>query len=230
MCALGYDHMGTTTLTKPETPIRIDRGGPSGGGFGGDGFGGAEFGEARPWRVPDRAYRTAMWMGLTSIVMLFAAFTSALVVRKGLSDDWVSFAIPRILWLNTAVLLASSGSLEIARRALAKRIGSSFTGWLYATTALGVLFLIGQWTAWRELAFHGVYLASNPSSSFFYLLTAAHGLHLSGGIIALLYLVFRSRAITSGLQRRTAVDVAAIYWHFMGGLWIYTFFLLMTRF
>ena len=219
--------MGTTTLTKPERIAPLGGGGHDGAGFAG--FGG-DSGEVRPSRVPERTYRLAMWMALVAIVMLFAAFTSALVVRQGLSDDWVSLAVPRILWLNTAVLFASSGTLELARRALTRRMGGSFTVWLYATTGLGLLFLAGQLAAWRELAARGVYLATNPSSSFFYLLTAAHGLHLAGGVIALFYLHFRARAIAGGRQRRTAVDVTAIYWHFMGALWIYILFLLTTRF
>ena len=119
--------------------------------------------------MPERTYRLAMWMALVAIVMLFASFTSALVVRQGLSDDWVSLALPRILWLNTAVLLVSSGTLELGCRALTRRMGASFTVWLYGTTGLGLLFLAGQLAAWRELAARGVYLATNPSSSFFYL-------------------------------------------------------------
>jgi len=221
--------MGTTTLSKPERASRLhDGGGQGGGGFAG--FGGGDSGEVRPWQVPERTYRLAMWMALVAIVMLFASFTSALVVRQGLSDDWVSLALPRILWLNTAVLLVSSGTLELGRRALIRRMGGSFTVWLYVTTGLGLLFLAGQLAAWRELAARGVYLATNPSSSFFYLLTAAHGLHLAGGVIAFFYLLIRARAIAGGRQRRTAVDVTAIYWHFMGALWIYILFLLTTRF
>ena len=220
--------MGTTTLSKPERVSPLDGGGQGGGGFAG--FGGGDSGEVRPWRVPERTYRLAMWMALVAIVMLFASFTSALVVRQGLSDDWVSLALPRILWLNTAVLLVSSGTLEFGRRALTRRMGASLTVWLYVTTGLGLLFLAGQLAAWRELAARGVYLATNPSSSFFYLLTAAHGLHLAGGVIALFYLLIRARTIAGGRQRRTAVDVTAIYWHFMGALWIYILFLLTTRF
>lgn len=216
--------MGSTVLL-PTKPEKAGKRGGSGrdGGFGGpDGSGGGH-----EYRVPVRTYRLGMWFALTGIVMLFAAFTSALVVRKGMSLDWVSVAVPRVLWLNTGVLLASSVTLELSRRALARGVAGRFTGWLYATLVLGLAFIGGQLVAWRELASRGVYLATNPSSSFFYVLTAAHGVHLLGGVIGLGYVVFRAGNIARGIARRTPVEVTAIYWHFMDALWIYIFFLLM---
>jgi cytochrome c oxidase subunit 3 len=169
-----------------------------------------------------------MWFALTGIVMLFAAFTSALVVRKGMSFDWVPVRVPRILWLNTCVLLMSSAALELSRRSLRAGTAKAFTRWLAAALVLGLGFLAGQLIAWRELAARGIYLASNPGSSFFYVLTAAHGFHLLGGVVALAYVVVRARPIALGEARRTPVDVTAIYWHFMDALWIYVFFVLMT--
>lgn len=173
----------------------------------------------------------AMWLAMVAVVMLFAAFTSALVVRQGLSTDWVSFPLPRILGLSTAILLASSMTLELSRRSLRAGAGDQFARWLYLTTLLGLMFVGSQLAAWRELASRGVYLATNPSSSFFYLLTAAHGAHLLGGIFALLYLVVRAGRIPteSVSGRTTAVDVTAIYWHFMDGLWLYILLLLIVR-
>ncbi len=220
------------TPTKPKVPAGTGDFGRNGNGFGGRGFGG-DGSDAHGWTVPARTYRIGMWMALVAIVMLFAAFTSALVVRKGMSSDWVATAIPRILYLNTLILMASSLTLELSRRSLpvgpyTLRAGR-FAGWLYATVALGLAFVGGQLMAWRELASRGVYLATNPSSSFFYLLTAAHGVHLLGGIVALFYLVFRARSIALAPTRRTAVDVTAIYWHFMDGLWIYILLLLKVR-
>jgi cytochrome c oxidase subunit 3 len=168
-------------------------------------------------------------MALVAIVMLFAAFTSAMVVRKGLNNDWISTSLPHILYVNTAILVASSCTLEISRRSLARRMSAQFAGWLYATLLLGLAFVGGQLIAWHSLEAHGVYLATNPSSSFFYLLTATHGVHLLGGIVALCYLALRARRIAVGAVKRTAVDVTAIYWHFMDGLWIYVLALMMVR-
>jgi cytochrome c oxidase subunit 3 len=170
-----------------------------------------------------------MWLALVAVVMLFAAFTSALIVRQGLGDNWGSTPLPRMLWLNTLVLLASSATLEFSRRALARRASESFSIWLHVTAGLGVIFLIGQLAAWRELAARGFYLSSNAGASFLYLLTATHGLHLLGGVISLGYLVMRAGAIARGSQRRVALDATAIYWHFMDGLWIYILILLSTR-
>jgi cytochrome c oxidase subunit 3 len=170
-----------------------------------------------------------MWMGIAGIVMIFAAFTSALVVRRGLSTDWVPTALPHILFLNTAVLVFSSLTLELSRRSLRARRSSEFARWLYLTVALGLAFVGGQLEAWKELASRGVYLSTNPSSSFFYLLTAAHGIHLLGGIIALLVLGFRTQKLAAIPKKRVAVEVTSIYWHFMDGLWIYLLILLMVR-
>lgn len=219
--------MGSTTLTptRPEKADRIEDAGQGGGGFRPGGFGGGDsWGE---YRVPERTYRLGMWFALTGIVMLFAAFTSALVVRKGMSFDWVSFSVPRVLWLNTFVLLASSVTLELSRRSLGAGSAKEFIRWLWATVVLGLGFLGGQLVAWRDLASRGIYLATNPGSSFFYVLTAAHGIHLLGGVVALTYVVYRARRIALGRVRRTPVDVAAIYWHFMDALWIYVFFMLL---
>jgi len=219
--------MGSTTLTptKPDEAVRNGDGGRGGGGFPSGGFGGGGWGE---FRVPERTYRLGMWFALTGIVMLFAAFTSALVVRKGMSFDWVPVRVPRILWLNTLVLLASSAALELSQRSLRTGAAKAFMRWVGAALVLGLGFLAGQFIAWRELAARGIYLASNPGSSFFYVLTAAHGFHLLGGVVALAYVVMRARPIALGEARRTPVDVTAIYWHFMDALWIYVFFVLLT--
>jgi len=229
--------MAPTVLTpvKPGVPDRTDDLGPGGGSNGGYRFGGdgshGGYG-SHGWLVPARAYRTGMWMALAAIVMLFAAFTSALVVRKGISNDWVRTELPHILWLNTAVLLASSLTFELARRALDE--GDRFSvergaRWLYLTLALGIGFIAGQLVAWRELAARGVYLSTNPSSSFFYLLTAAHGVHLLGGIVALAYAAFVARKIVAQPRKRIVVDLTALYWHFMDGLWVYLLILLTVR-
>ncbi len=217
-----------------EAPVKIER--PTGGGsFGGEGvfkgYGGGGEGrwESGRWNVPSRTYQTGMWMAMAGIVMLFAAFTSALVVRKGLANDWVRTELPHILYVNTVILIASSITLEISRKALTAGLGKRFTAWLYLTVGLGVAFVAGQFLAWRELAEHGVFLSTNPSSSFFYLLTAAHGLHLLGGILALAYAAAKAPSIAAGLKKRTAVDVTATYWHFMDGLWIYILILFIVR-
>ena len=119
--------------------------------------------------------------------MVFVALTWAFVFRRGLSGDWASVPKPPILFVNTAVLLASSFALEVARRALKAGFRSKFNAWWSAGAVLGVLFLFGQALAWQQLKDLGIYVATSPSSSFFYLLTASHAFHLVGGVAALLY-------------------------------------------
>jgi len=218
-----------TTLAPPRPKTPSDSGGSgfNGNGFHG-GFGGGDSG-SQGWEIPSRAYRTGLWMGLAAIVMLFAAFTSALVVRKGMSTDWVSTTLPPVIYLNTLILLASSLTLERSRRSLRVGLKRRFVRWLYVTVILGVAFVACQLIAWRELALRGIYLATNPSSSFLYLLTAAHGVHLLGGIVALFCLVFRARRIVTAPSRPVSVDLTTIYWHFMDALWVYILVLLMVR-
>jgi cytochrome c oxidase subunit 3 len=194
---------------------------PGQGGFGGDGGSGGR-GASR------RASLTGLMVLLAAVVMFFAALSSAFIVRRGLSDDWVSTAIPTVLWLNTAVLLASSLVLELARRALKAGNRESFNRLWITGSALGVLFLIGQYAAWGQLSARGIYLATNPSSSFFYVLTAAHAVHLIGGVVALLYVSTQALRLRLGPGKRTAIDVSAVYWHFLDGLWIYLLLLFLV--
>jgi cytochrome c oxidase subunit 3 len=168
-----------------------------------------------------RASITGLLVLLAASVMLFAAFTSAFFVRRGLSNDWVDTPVPRILWLNTGVLVASSLALELARRALRSGRRTAFNRYWTGATLLGVLFLCGQYAAWRQLNDAGIYLATNPSSSFFFLLTCVHAVHLLGGISALGYIDAQALMLRLGPGKRTAVDVSAYFWHFLDAVWIY---------
>src|SRR3990170_2648463 len=211
------------TVTDDIEIIVAGRGGGGGVPAGGDDDGG-DGGSGLP-AIPRRAYFTAMQLGLAGIVMFFMALTSSFLVRKGLGTDWVAIALPPVLWFNSLVLLVSSATIQAAGRRLEAGDAQSFRYWWGLTIALGLLFLSGQVIAWRQLAAQGVFLSSNPDSSFFYLLTAAHGLHLAGGILALLYVAFR-RWRRSRITQATAAALAGIYWHFMDGLWLFLLALL----
>ncbi|MGH9544004.1 MAG: cytochrome c oxidase subunit 3, partial [Terriglobales bacterium] len=169
------------------------------------------------------AASTGIWVVVYAITMTFAALTSALIVRKGSSLDWQSFTLPSILYLNTALLLASSLTLEVARRRVATFMGGlavpgeSPARWLYITLVLGLLFVVGQYVAWLRLSAEGLYLATNPSSSFFYVLTAAHVLHVLGGLGGLLYVI---RKLRKSELRRSTLNAASRYWHFVDLLWV----------
>jgi cytochrome c oxidase subunit 3 len=210
------------TIVDDIEIIEAGHGGGTGTPAGGDDDGDSPGGR-RP--VPRRAYFTALQLGLAAIVMFFMALASSYIVRKGLGGDWQRAPLPPVLWWNTAVLLASSGTIILARRKLLANLRDEFRVWWWVTTGLGLLFLAGQIVAWRQLAAAGMLLATNPSSSFFYLLTAAHGAHLAGGILALFYVAFR-RWSRSRISQATAAELTSIYWHFMDGLWVFLFALL----
>jgi cytochrome c oxidase subunit III len=189
-------------------------------------FGGGEGPGGRG--VSRRASMTGLLVLLAAVVMFFAALTSAFIVRRGLSNDWVRTEMPQLLWLNTVALLVSSAALEMARRALKAGRRESFTRLWIAGSALGVLFLVGQYAAWLQLRSQGIYLATNPSSSFFYVLTAAHAIHLIGGVTALAYVSVQALRLRLGPGKRTVIDVSAVYWHFLDGLWVYLLLLLLV--
>lgn len=163
---------------------------------------------------PGTPARTGVWVGVAAMAMMFAAFISALLVRRG-ELDWVHVRLPLILYPNTLVLLVSSGTLELART----RVGNHGRPWLPLTLALGVLFVLGQVVAWRSLASQGLLLATNPASAFFYVLTAVHGLHLLGGVAGLTYVRARLQR-DPGPAAVGALDAARVYWHFLAALWV----------
>jgi cytochrome c oxidase subunit III len=175
--------------------------------------------------IPRRAYITGITLAVAAIMMFFMALTSSFIVRKGTGTDWQAFGMPRILWANTIILLLSSLTLEMARRQLARGVMSAFRNLWALTTGLGLLFVGGQLVAWHQLRAAGVYLSTNPSGSFFYVFTAAHAVHVLGGIFALLFVAFRSWQ-RSRTTQAIGAEVAGIYWHFLDGLWVFLLLLL----
>jgi cytochrome c oxidase subunit 3 len=172
----------------------------------------------------ERASSSGIWVGVFAITMSFAAFTSALFVREG-TTDWAHLTLPAVLYFNTLILLASSGTLEAARRAMTVAPAAvegtrKASAWVVITLLLGLAFCAGQFHAWQELRAEGIYLATNPNSSFFYLLTFLHAMHVLVGILVLVYLAGRLMASHTTF-RRSLFDNTAIYWHFMGVLWVY---------
>lgn len=189
-----------------------------------------EAASAYPGRKRVLAARSGIWIAIFAITMSFAALTSSLLVRQG-SGDWKHIELPRIIFLNTALLLISSATFEMARRRVTRvsqsQIRSSLP-LLTVTLALGLLFVAGQYLVWRQLAAQGLYLATTSNSSFFYVLTAMHALHLLGGMAALTYLIGRIAASHASF-RWTLFEGTTIYWHFMGGLWLYLLVVIAAR-
>ena len=179
--------------------------------------------------------RTGVWVGLAAVGMMFAAVTSAAGVRKGSADDWHHIVLPSILYFNTLVLVISSVTLEIARRkVLVYARGENPSqiiplAWLGSTLALGLIFVVGQFVAWSQLKAQGVYLATSPTSSFFYVMTVIHAIHVAGGLGGLTRVILKTSGHVFTLKRST-LDGTAYYWHFMGALWIYLLLLLWFKF
>ena len=176
--------------------------------------------------------RTGIWVGLAAIAMSFAALTSALYVREGSGySDWTHLPLPPILWFNTLALVLSSITLERARHSLTafmrgqKRVRALPMLWLNATMLLGLVFVVGQYFAWLKLRSEGLYLPTNPNSSFFYVLTGVHLIHVLGGLGGLSRVILKFRSVSHPLRRST-MDATSHYWHFMGALWIYLLFIL----
>jgi cytochrome c oxidase subunit 3 len=236
MCAAAKNVTRRISIRTPGTSHR-------GGGRGGDDL--PSYGERL------RRYRLGVMLALASVVMLFVSFTTAYVVRKAGAiwdparndyiSNWVPLTLPlRILLVNTLVLVLSSFTLELARRRAAEdvalapiadipgirvSIGGALP-WVWTTVLLGMGFLAGQVYAWHELRLANVSFASSASSSFFFILTGVHAVHLAGGILALLYAGVTVWLHRPPETRRIVIDVTAWYWHFMGALWIYIFALL----
>jgi cytochrome c oxidase subunit 3 len=213
-----------TTIRTPEKPDLRDGFGapphpPEKGGGGDDGCSGG--GPA----FPVSKGRLLLWLVLAVVVMLFAGFSSAYIVLRGV-PAWQNVALPGSLWANTFVLLASSVTMESTRRRMADGNTASAKKWVAATTALGIAFLGGQILAWNQLVNAGVFLASTLHSSFLYILTGMHALHVVGGISALAFItvqIFKNRYSSTNHE---PVTLVATYWHFMDGLWVYLFLLL----
>src|SRR5436309_8740559 len=191
---------------------------PFGGGDGRGGEPGSSF--------PVSKAQLATWLIMTGVTMLFAGLSSAYVVLRG-SPTWQNIALPPLLWVNTLILIGSSVTVEIARLAAKRDRQRDLTLWLSLSAILGIAFLTGQIVVWRRLVQAGVYLPSTLHSSFFYVLTGVHGLHLIGGIVALGF-VFHC-AVRGRLRPAShePLKLGALYWHFMDAVWIYLFLLLL---
>lgn len=174
--------------------------------------------------LPVPAAELALWVVLATVIMLFAGFTSAYLVRRT-AADWVPIYSPPILWVNTALLILSSVGLEVAESA--RKAGRlRVRGWLLASAALGLAFIVGQILAWRQLSASGIFLPTSPHSSFFYMLTGVHAVHVLGGIAGILYVLGREWHLRSAGSAASPMALVATYWHFVTGVWLFLYVLL----
>ena len=175
-----------------------------------------------------------LWIGMASMTMLFAGLTSAYIVRQA-EGNWAKFDLPAFFSISTGALLVSSITMNRSVAAAKKGNISFLRSMLLITFLLGITFVFLQFAGWKELVTHNVVFAgktSNPSGSFLYVLTGLHLSHLAGGMLALLYCIFdvTKNAKNFAAKNILSVELSAIFWHFLTGLWIYLFlFLLLVR-
>lgn len=171
----------------------------------------------------------AMWLFLASVFMVFAAFSSAYMVRHA-AGNWMDFELPSLFWTTTAIILLSSATMHWAYLS-AKRDNLEMTKLAISiTTLLGIAFLVGQFMAWGALVRENVYFVGNPSGSFVYVLSGVHMLHIVGGVVFLLIVLTATFRFKVHSRRLAQMEMCATYWHFLDALWLYLFvFLLLNR-
>jgi cytochrome c oxidase subunit 3 len=181
--------------------------------------------------------RVGLWVFLAVASALFGLFIAAYFIRMTPHDnngavvlqDWRPVIEPRILWFNTALLVAGSIAMQVARSAVGRgRIDTARVG-LWTGGGFALAFLVGQWVAWQQLRAAGYYAASNPANAFFYLLTAVHALHVIGGLVVWGRATTRLRHGSAAIGRtRITVELCSIYWHFLLAVWLVLFWLLLA--
>lgn len=171
----------------------------------------------------------ALWLFMVSSSMLFAAWTSAYIVRQG-AGNWMVFDLPRLFWFNTGIILLSSVTMHWAYLSAKRDNLRALKAALFVTLGLGLIFLVGQFLAWGELVSNKVYFVGNPSGSFVYVLSGVHGLHIVSGIVFLLIVSVPAMRDKIHSKNKLSLELCTTYWHFLDGLWLYLFvFLLLNR-
>lgn len=176
--------------------------------------------------------RFALWLFIVSVIMLFGAWTSAYIVKRG-EPGWSSFELPGQFWVSSLIIILSSATMVWAQMSAKKDQIEQTKLALGLTTLLGGAFLVAQWLGWQKMVEMNFYFAgsgSNSSSSFIYVLTGFHGLHIISGLVVLaiaLISTFQYKVHSKSMLR---LELCSTYWHFLGGLWLYLFvFLLLNR-
>ncbi|ANI90225.1 cytochrome oxidase subunit III [Arachidicoccus ginsenosidimutans] len=170
-------------------------------------------------------HKFLLWIGIASIVMLFAGLTSAYIVKRSFAN-WLEFPLPKIFWLSTCVILISSLTMHLALKAFKAHERKRYRLLITLTAALGVAFALLQLYGFITLEHRGIHIfgtGSNASASFLGVITIVHAVHVIGGVVALLIMFFRAFRKRVKRYDATPVEIAAIYWHFVDILWIYLF-------
>lgn len=170
----------------------------------------------------------ALWLFIVTVVMIFAAFTSAHIVRQA-DGDWLIYDLPSMLWYTSGIIILSSVFMQWAYIAAKKDKLEQVKLALGITTILGILFLFGQLKAWEQMVNANVYFTGNPAGSFLYIFTGIHALHLISGVIYLIYMLISSLRNKVHSENMLNMEMSSTWWHFLGGLWIYLFIFLLLN-
>ena len=171
----------------------------------------------------------ALWLFLVTVLMVFAALTSAYIVRQA-EGNWLEYELPEIFWITSGIVLLSSVSVQAAYFAAKKDNFLALRIWMALTVLLGIAFLVGQWYSWVALVDREVFFVGNPAGSFLYVFTGLHAVHLISGVIFLIIVLISTFRYKVHSQALNTLEMATTYWHFLGGLWLYLFlFLLLNR-
>lgn len=170
-------------------------------------------------------HKFTLWIGLASIVMMFAGLTSAYIIKRSLVN-WITFDLPLIFWYSTAVIVGSSITIILSRNYFRQRQMQQYRLWLGITLALGILFVIMQYTGFVQLWHTGITLTKNVSFSFLYIIVGLHALHVIAGVIALMILLIKAYSRKRKNYSQVPIDLMNTYWHFVDILWIYLFIFL----
>jgi cytochrome c oxidase subunit 3 len=167
--------------------------------------------------------RFVLWLLITASVMLFAAFTSAYIVRRG-EGNWLIFDLPKLFTYNTYIIVLSSVFMQLAYFAAKKDNLSALKIYLFITLALGTAFGIGQWYAWEELVANNIHLVGNPSESFVYIISGVHLAHMIGGLVFVLVVIGKTFQFKVHKKNLLSINLCTTYWHFLGLVWVYLYF------
>ena len=167
-----------------------------------------------------------MWIGLASIIMMFAGLSSAYIVKSN-QANWLSYKLPIIFWYSSGVILVSSITVMLSRKAFINRNMEGYKLWLLITTVLGILFVFLQYWGFKELWASGITLTRNVSFSFLYVIVGLHALHVLGGVVALIILMVQAYRRHKKVYTTLSIDLMSTYWHFVDILWIYLFLFLL---
>jgi len=174
-------------------------------------------------------HKFTLWIAIGSITMMFAGFTSAYIVKSN-QAGWQPVQMPKIFFLSTVLIIASSITVYLAQKAMGNREAAKYRTLLTATAVLGLAFVVTQFIGFSELWAQKITLRESIAGSFFYIIAGVHGLHVVGGIVALFVLLLRTYSSKKKFYSTAPVETAALYWHFVDLLWIYlfVFFLLVS--